>query len=167
MIEDPKEALDVFASAVRDLLQDETLIYANPAERAIVNRLSVLLEGRFEGWTISVEWDRREDQIKRLRHGLTEDELVREGAIIPDILIHQVGRQENLLVVEVKKAANKNYAGDIWKLEGMTRQDGDYAYRAGLHLVLDMPSASVRRCDVFINGTIDEELTAGLRGQLP
>ena len=68
-----------------------------------MGRLNVLIEGRYPGWTVSVEWDRREDMIKRLRYGLNDEGVEREAAIIPDILIHQIGRQENLLAVEIKK----------------------------------------------------------------
>lgn len=167
MIKDAQEALDMFAATVLDLLEEEGLAYANPAERAIVGRLAVLLEGRFFGWDISVEWNRREDMIKRLHYGLTDEDLERAGAIIPDLLIHRIGKAENLLVVEIKKVTNKDYAGDIWKLEGMTIKDGAYAYAAGLHLILDMPGRSVVCCDVYIDGAIDENLTSRLRGMLP
>jgi len=166
-IDDPQAALEILAEAVRTVLQDEELIYANPGERAIVMRLTLLLQGKFPGWSIGFEWDRREDVAKRLRHGVTEDELIREGLIVPDIIVHRVGKQENLLVVEVKKSTNKDYDGDIWKLEGMTVQTGDYAYAAGRHLVLDLPSGQVRRSDVYVDGALHEPLTNWMRQQVP
>ncbi len=167
MENDPQAALAIFATALRKLLQDDELIYADPAERAIVARLGVLLDGQFPGWSIGVEWNRREDVIKRLRYGLSDDELEREGAIVPDLIVHRVGKKENLLVVEVKKARNKDYEGDIWKLQGMTHQAGAYAYSAGLHLVIDMPKGTVTRCDVYIDAALDEALTGWLRKELP
>lgn len=164
---DPQAALGIFAEAVLELLQDEELIYANPGERAIVMRLAQLLPARFPDWSIGYEWNRREDVAKRLRHGVTEDDLVCEGLIVPDIIVHRVGKRENLLVVEVKKANNKDYDGDIWKLEGMTVQDGAYGYAAGLHLVLDVPSGQVLLCDVYMNGALAPGSTAWMREQLP
>lgn len=167
MIADPQAALAIFAKAVVELLLDEELMYADPAERALVGRLAVLLEGKFPGWSIGIEWNRRENVVKRLRYGLTDEELEREGAIVPDLLIHRVGKRENLLVVEVKKSSNDDYEGDIWKLEGMTEQAGSYGYAAGLHLVIDMKAGHVERCNVYVDAQIDAGLTTWLRDQLP
>lgn len=167
MTDDPQAALEILGEAVRAVLQDEELVYANPGERAIVMRLVLQLEGKFPGWSVGFEWDRREDVAKRLRYGATEDELIREGLIIPDIIIHRVGKRENLLVVEVKKLGNKDYDGDIWKLEGMTVKAGDYGYAAGLHLVLDVPKGHVSRCDIYVDGSLHEGLTRWMREQLP
>jgi hypothetical protein len=166
MNDDPQAALAIFAEAVRALLADKELTYANPAERAIVHRLAVLLEGKFPGWSIGVEWNRREDVVKRLAHGATEDELIREGAIVPDLIVHRVGKRENLLVIEVKKASNKDFGGDIWKLEGMTDPHGHYGYAAGLHLVVDMRAGTVRKCDVYVDARLHAELTAWMEDRL-
>jgi hypothetical protein len=118
MSDDPKTTLDIFASAVLDLLGDEELAYADPSERAIVARLGNLLRGRYPGWSIDLEWSRRENVIKRLRYGLSDEELIGKDAIVPDLIVHRVGKGENLLVVEVKKVTNTDYEGDIWKLKG-------------------------------------------------
>jgi hypothetical protein len=165
--DDPQAALEIFAEAVVELLRDAELIYANPGEQAIVARLAQLLPSRFPGWSVGNEWNRRGDVAKRLRHGVTEDDLVREGLIVPDIIVHRVGKRENLLVIEVKKANNKHYDGDIWKLEGMTNQRGDYGYAAGLHIGLDLPTGQVRLCDVYVNGAQDPDLSDWMRALLP
>ena len=167
MNNDAQAALATLGDAIRALLKDKDLAYADPAERAIVHRLAVLLEGRFTGWSIGVEWNRREDVVKRLRHDATVDELIREGAIVPDLIVHRVGKRANLLVVEVKKASNKDFGGDIWKLEGMTDQAGDYGYAAGLHLVIDVRASNILKCDVYVDGALHDNLTAWMRDQLP
>ncbi|WP_249154849.1 hypothetical protein [Bradyrhizobium japonicum] len=95
MTGDPKVTLGIFASAVRELLRDDELAYADPAERAVVARLADFLRGKYEGWSLDLEWNRCEDVVKRLRCGLSEDELVREGAIVPDLIVHRVGKKEN------------------------------------------------------------------------
>jgi hypothetical protein len=167
MAHDPQVALTTFAEAVRTLLDDKELAYADPAEQAIVARLGQLLHGQYEGWSIDLEWNRRENVIKRLRYGLTDEELIREGAIVPDLIVHRVGKKENLLVVEVKKSTNKDYGGDIWKLRGMTEKAGEFAYAVGLHLVVDMSASVIPRCDVYVDAELHEGLTNWMRCQLP
>jgi hypothetical protein len=163
MVDDPKSTLSIFASTVCELLRDKDLAYADPAERAIVARLARLLDGKYRGWSIDLEWSRREDVIKRLRYGLADDELISKDAIVPDLIVHRVGKKENLLVVEVKKVTNKDFDGDIWKLKGLTEQAGDYAYSVGLHLVIDVKAGVAPRCDVYVNAKLDEELTEWTR----
>ncbi|WP_245487441.1 hypothetical protein [Rhizobium leguminosarum] len=161
-----QEILSVFAVAVHALLQDKDLAYADPAERALVARIRDLLHGQYVGWSIDLEWNRREDVIKRLRYGLSDEELKGKDAIVPDLIVHRVGKRENLLVVEVKKSTNKDFEGDIWKLKGMTEQAGPYGYRVGLHLVIDVKAGAVPRCDVYVDAAVDEELTAWMRVEL-
>lgn len=158
--------LSTFAAAVRALLQDKELAYANPAERALVARLRDLLHGQYEGWSIDLEWNRREDVIKRLRYGLSEEELIGKDAIVPDLIVHRVGKRENLLAVEVKKSTNKDFDGDTWKLRGMTEQAGPYGYAVGLHLVVDVKEGTAPRCDIYVDAEIDEELTEWMRLEL-
>lgn len=167
MAHDPQAALAILADAIVALLEDKALAYANPSEQAIVGRLAVLLEGKFPGWSVNVEWNRRRDVAKRLHYPLHEDDAALEAAIQPDLIVHRVGKSENLLVVEAKKAANKDFDRDIWKLKGMTEQAGAYGYAAGLHLVVDMPAGVVLRCDVYVDAAFHEGLTAWLRDQLP
>lgn len=159
MVDELKQTLAVFAEAVRELLRDAELAYADPAERAIVARLGRLLDGKYPGWSIDLEWSRRETVIKRLRYGLTDDELIGKDAIVPDLIVHRVGKKENLLVVEVKKVTNKDFDGDIWKLQGLTEQAGAYAYAVGLHLVLDVKAGTAPRCDVYVDAHVNAELT--------
>lgn len=159
MVDELKQTLAVFAEAVRELLRDAELAYADPAERAIVARLGRLLDGKYLDWSIDLEWSRRETVIKRLRYGLTDDELIGKDAIVPDLIVHRVGKKENLLVVEVKKVINKDFDGDIWKLQGLTEHAGAYAYAVGLHLVVDVKAGTAPRCDVYVDAQVNAELT--------
>jgi hypothetical protein len=154
-----QSTLSTFAAAVRALLQDKDLAYADPSERALVARIRDLLHGQYEGWSIDLEWNRREDVIKRLRYELSEDELISKDAIVPDLIVHRVGKKENLLVVEVKKSSNKNFDDDIWKLKGMTEQAGPYGYSVGLHLVIDVKAGVAPRCDVYVDAELDKVMT--------
>jgi len=47
---DLRPTLDTFAIGVLKLLGDKELAYANPSERAVVARLSNLLQGMYPGW---------------------------------------------------------------------------------------------------------------------
>lgn len=162
----PKSTLDIFAAAVIKLLSDRELAYADPSERAIFARLANLLQGKFPGLSIDLEWSRRENVIKRLRYGLSDEELIGRDAIVPDLIVHRVGKRENLLVVEVKKVTNTDYEGDIWKLKGMTEQAGTYGYLVGLHLVLDVKAGAASQCDVYIDAELNEDLTAWMQERL-
>ncbi|MDR3436645.1 hypothetical protein [Telmatospirillum sp.] len=166
MPDDPKTTLDIFAAAVLDLLGDKELAYADPSERAIVARLGNILQGRYPGWSMDLEWSRRENVIKRLRYDLSDEELIGKDAIVPDLIVHRVGKRENLLVVEVKKVTNTDYEGDIWKLKGLTEQAGPYGYLVGLHLVVDVKAGAAPQCDVYVDAELSEDLTAWMRGRL-
>jgi hypothetical protein len=159
MADDLRRTLAIFASAVRELLRDGDLAYADPSERAIVGRLQSFLAGKYEGWSIDVEWSRRESVIKRLSYKSSEEELIRHSAIVPNLIVHRVGKKENLLVVEVKKATNKDFDGDVWKLRGMTDHAGDFAYALGIHLVVDVKLGAAPRCDVYFDADLSDDLT--------
>jgi hypothetical protein len=166
VLDNRKATLDVFANAVLKLLGDNELAYADPSERAIVGRLRDCLQGQYRGWSIDLEWSRRENIVKRLRYGLSDEELIGKDAIVPDLIVHRVGKRENLLVVEVKKVTNTDFEGDIWKLKGMTEQAGAYGYLVGIHLVIDVKAGVAPLCDVYVDGELDEELTVWMRARL-
>jgi hypothetical protein len=142
--------LEQLASAVLELFDDANLAYANPGEPHVVSELFALLRPRFPAHTVSNEYDRRVNEIKRLD----------KSKIIPDLIVHRVGHQaDNLLVVEVKLDGNYDYERDIRKLRGMTEKDGEYGYAAGVHLVLSVPRRRITRGHVYIDGALDLELT--------
>jgi hypothetical protein len=150
-------ALKHLASAVLELLDDENLAYADPGERHVVSELFAKLRLLFPGYTVSNEYDRREQETKRLG----------DSKIVPDLVVHRVGQQaDNLLVVEVKLARNKNYKSDIRKLSGMTDAGGSYCYALGVHLALDVPRRKIARSDVYINGELSLEMTTSFQSIL-
>lgn len=163
---DPKDTLTHFSKAVLELLDWEDLVYANPGEQTITASLASIMESHFPDWTVSPEWDRREQEEKKLAY---ED---KEGAmrlrkIRPDIIVHHVGQEENLLVVEAKRHTNRNYNDDIRKLRGLTDLGGTYHYQVGVHLILNIRDQAVTSCNVYINGGVNDDLTAWLRDPLP
>lgn len=143
-------ALEQLAAAILELFDDTNLAYANPGEPHVVSELFALLRPRFPDHAVSNEYDRRENEIKMLG----------KSKIIPDLIVHRVGDQDkNLIVVEVKLEGNYDYARDVRKLCGMTDKSGEYGYAAGVHLVLSVPRRRVARGHVYIDGTLNPELT--------
>lgn len=163
---DAKSVLTQVVSALLELWEREPgLAEYNAGELVVAHYLALFMRKRFPDWNVDPEWTKREHELKRLA------ELPQHGGVSrqirPDIIVHHRGQQENLLVVELKRHDNRDIAGDVWKLEGMTAQDRGYAYSVGLHLVLNVEKMTVALCDVYAGGGLDADLTAWLRGQLP
>jgi hypothetical protein len=149
-------ALTQLAAAAQELFQLEYLAYADPGEPNVVSELFSLLRPRFPQHTVSNEYDRREQEIKRLG----------TSKIVPDLIVHHVGGQDdNVLVVEVKLAGNYNYKGDVRKLSGMTDLEGAYRYAVGVHPALNVPHGRVNRAHVYIDGHVDRDLTTWFEAQ--
>lgn len=122
--------------AVRELqAADGFLLEVDANERTITHRLAIYLEAQFSGWHVDVEYNRegKEGDPKRLNWdeiaaGADANELVRdtEGrTIYPDIIVHERGEPNSLLVIEVKKSGSRRPADvDREKLAGMGDTDG-------------------------------------------
>lgn len=159
------DTLERLADAIFDLFRNEHLRYAAPGERAVVAELYVRVRERFSEYQVNDEYDRRKRAVKDLIYPNAAG-VMDEADIVPDLIVHRVGTQDhNLLVVEVKRHTNRDFAKDIWKLRGMTDQAGRYAYTVGVHLVLNIPIGRVDRADVYIDGVIDAEATKWLTDQ--
>ena len=163
---EPLETLDLLSQAVIALLKDEGLVYANPGEQALTAELSNLMRPYFGAWSVSAEWDRKQQEQKMLSYGWL-NEVAKLRAIRPDIIVHRIGAPENILVVEAKRIENRNDAQDKAKLAAMTGPDGGYSYEVGVRLVFDLPNSCIPDCEVFIAGQSNAELTQLLRNSLP
>lgn len=152
--------------AVLKLLNDEDLIINNPGEPVLTSELYHLMKNAFPGWRVNHLYDRREAIQKRL-HYLKPDGLMKNAPIIPDIIVHRVGMQENLLVVEAKRYPNQDDGDDVWKLEGLTADGAGYGYKLGIHITFNVPKRVITNCAVYSNGTIDDDASAWLRKNLP
>lgn len=104
--------------------------------------------------------------IKRLRHDFSDDESNGKDVIVPDLIVHRVGKRENLLVVEVNKSTNRDLDADIWKLKGMRQHAGANRYLVGLNLVIDDKAGTAPRCDVYVDAALDEKRTEWMRTEL-
>ncbi|MER9891913.1 hypothetical protein NKJ40_07375 [Mesorhizobium sp. M0119] len=161
-----KGILMQFARSVRELLNDDDLIKAAPEEFSITADLAMKMERHYPGWRVSPEWTRRETEEKRVawndKAGLQKLKKIR-----PDIIVHHMHKEENLLVVEAKRLGNTDFEDDVRKLRLMTLDHSvnplyHYGYRVGVHLVLDLPNRLIVNNDVYRNGEIHADLTGWL-----
>jgi hypothetical protein len=102
----------------------------------------------------------------RLPHGTivsTDDALGK--SVYPDIVVHQREIPNNLLAIEVRKAANHQPPEhDYHKLRALTDPHLWFAYWIGVYLVLG--KNSITSSDVYVGGVIDKPLSIWLAGRL-
>lgn len=123
-----------------DLLfgQDKHLLEKNVNELSISNMLASYLRSEFEDWDVDCEYNRDQKLTKKLKSlnnflkELKREDLIKdidERAVIPDIIIHKRGTNNNLLVIEMKKSgsAEKEDDFDIAKLRAY-RKDLGYCF---------------------------------------
>src|SRR5450631_4284472 len=102
----------------------------------------------------------------RLPHGTivsTDDQLGK--SVYPDIVVHQREVPDNLLAIEVRKAANHQPPDhDRHKLRAMTDPHVWVAYRIGLLRTLG--KRNVTSAEIYIGGLPDQPLSGWLAGRL-
>lgn len=134
------EEVSTAISIAIDALRTEAPIldFASVHERSTAHRLALHMEDFFRGWNIDCEYDRDENLRKTLQ-GIEQCRERRTADIVPDIIVHHRqgrGRENNLLVIELKKDAGED-ACDRLKLELMTAPGGPYGYQLGLFINID------------------------------
>jgi hypothetical protein len=134
-------------------------------ERTLTHRVAVHLEKQFEGWDVDCDYNRLGERRMRLPKGSivsTDDDIGK--SVYPDIVVHRRLVPENLLAIEVRKAANHQPPEhDRHKLRALTDPHLWFAYRIGVYLVLGKKSVV---SDVYTGGVIDRPLAGWLAGRL-
>jgi hypothetical protein len=158
--------LNKVVTALQEFYAHERFLFEHDlGERALTHRLAVHLEKRFSGWEVDCDYDRLGERMLRLPHGSivsTDDHLAK--SIYPDIVVHQRAIPNNLLAIEVRKAANhQSPEHDRHKLRALTDPHLWFAYWIGLFLVLGKTSVV---SDVYVGGVIDKTMSAWLAGRL-
>jgi hypothetical protein len=159
--------LDKVVSALGEFYARETyLLEKDLGERALTHRLAVHLESRFAGWDVDCDYNRLGERRLRLPKGSivsTDDDIGK--SVYPDIVVHRRTIPENLLAIEVRKAANHQPPEhDRHKLRAMTDPHLWHAYRAGVLLML--AKNHVAASEVYIGGVVDAPLSGWLAGRL-
>lgn len=115
-------------SAVSNLFhQHIVLMNVAASERSICHKIAESLQDRYNSdyWSVDCEYNRISNVPKRIARG-DEENL---SLVLPDIIIHNRGTEDNLAVIEVKKdtASAEQIADDITKLRAY-RKDLGYRY---------------------------------------
>lgn len=129
----------------RDLLlqNDLCLLQKDVNERSISHRFAIYLDQLFGDWGVDCEYNRNHSNTKQLdivrkilirtKTKLEPDDTTSKS-VFPDVIVHHRGKDENLLVIEMKKTTNRlSDDFDFEKLKGFRQQFG-YKYAAFLRL---------------------------------
>jgi hypothetical protein len=159
--------LDKVVAGLREFYAREAfLLDKDLGERALTHRLAVHFESQFPGWAVDCDYDRLGERTLRLPHGTivsTDDHLAK--SIYPDIVVHQREIPNNLLAVEVRKAANHQpLQHDQHKLRAMTDPHVWFAYWLGVLLTLGR--RQVAMSEVYTGGVHDQALSGWFAGRL-
>lgn len=128
--------------AIAQLLEkDFFLLQIDANERAISHRLGLYLQLLFEEWHVDCEYNRDLDNPKRLKtYKSFIDPKLRVWSIdetdpitvFPDIIVHERGTHNNLLIIEMKKSSSQlRDEFDYFKLKEFKNQ---YSYPHALFL---------------------------------
>jgi hypothetical protein len=152
-------ALNKVLGALGEFYARETHLFEKDlGERTLTHRLAVRLEEQFPGWQVDCDYNRLGERTLRLPKGTvvsTDDPLGK--SIYPDIVVHQREIPNNLLAVEVRKAANHQPPEhDQHKLRALTDPHLWFAYWIGVYLVLGRKSVV---SDVYRGGVIDQPMS--------
>lgn len=114
--------------------KDAHLIEINVHERSIAHKFAEYLQILFPEYNVDCEYDKHGYYTKELE-GISECSSGRAtDRILPDIIIHKRGNDENnLIVFEIKSKSGSNPC-DIKKLELLTKKDGQFKYDFGFFI---------------------------------
>ena len=125
-------------------INDGELLSIGVNERSISHRLALYLQQEFPCWNVDCEYNRKMGDKKKLHYiyqKFEQDTIKADDSVAktvyPDIIVHRRQREDNLLVIEIKKS-NHNTAIDEEKLKAFTGEE--YRYCFGLLLVVDSKS---------------------------
>lgn len=124
------------AAAVRSFEEDGDiyLLQEDLNERTISHRFAIHLQRAFEPFHVDCEYNRAHGYPKRLRipNGPVSWEDTEAKTVFPDIIVHERGEGQNILVVEMKKIG-RDVSFDKKKLRAYCF---DHAYQEAALLVV-------------------------------
>jgi hypothetical protein len=159
--------LNKVVAALKEFYAAETyLLERDLGERTLTHRLAVYVEKQFPGWQVDCNFDRLGERMLRLPHGTivsTDDHLGK--SVYPDIVVHQREIPNNLLAIEVRKAANHQpVEHDQHKLAALTDPHVWFAYWIGV--LLTLAESNVTASEVYVGGVIDRAMSIWLAERL-
>jgi hypothetical protein len=152
--------LNKLVAALREFYARESYLFQRDiGERALTHRLAVQIEGQFPGWDVDCDYNRLGERTLRLPKGTivsTDDALGK--SIYPDIVVHKRAVPNNLVAIEVRKAANHQPVDhDRHKLKALTDPHLWFAY--GIGVLVTLAKGRVINPEVYVGGAIDRGLT--------
>jgi hypothetical protein len=159
--------LNKLVAALQEFYARESHLFERDlGERALTHRLAVQIETQFSGWDVDCDYNRLGERTLLLPNGTivsTDDTLGK--SVYPDIVVHRRAVPNNLLAVEVRKAANHQpVEHDRHKLRALTDPHLWFAYRIGV--LLTLAKKQVVNPEVYVGGAIDRALTLWLAERL-
>ncbi len=134
--------------------KDFYLLEVNVNERTISHKLALYLQELFSSWHVDCEYNRYKKNPKRidslhkeLSSGIQMNPLDGKAhTVYPDIIIHNRGTDDNLVVIEIKKmtSTEENDKFDLMKLRKYKKQLG---YRYAVFLKLGVADNSNKKPD--------------------
>lgn len=132
---------------------DWSLVEENVSERAICHRLANYIQDQFPDWDVDCEYNRNfaaDGLVKELPWSGQEfydddDQKFLQGKdsrmrrVLPDIIVHKRGSQDNYIVIEVKKRTNldiNNEKFDKTKLKTF-KENVSFKYKHAFFIILD------------------------------
>lgn len=113
---------DLVKGALNDLIEHDYYLLASSAhERSLTHKLGEHLQKR-TSYDVDCEYNRQAYNPKMLNGKL----------ILPDIIVHKRGTNENIVEIEAKRRANNRTAAakkDIERLKKLTDSSSGYGYK--------------------------------------
>ena len=153
-----EELIDIFEKAKNEFLEKEKTIIKNDTnERTLTQKLAfypklqLRKNIKYENYSVDCEYNRKEEDIKRLKFGKNTD----KKEIYPDIIVHQRKIKNNLIAIEMKKTTSRktDKIKDIEKLEALTDRKNDYHYTLGIYFELDITDNN-NIINFFVDGEV-------------
>lgn len=153
-----KEAVDILKKNHPFLLEKKN----NLNERTVTSQLRAILAGLFSDYDVDSEYNRMNkngnykpkaiEHLEGEMYGVTISiDDVEAKTVIPDIIVHQRGTDNNYLAIEVKMAWKSGEAYlDERKLVAYTRKEKGLGYLFGLYL--EIGENGIKKTDWFIDG---------------
>lgn len=142
-----KSGLDMLYDNDQYLISTEGHYYVS--ERSIAHKLGCYLSHLIKEYDVDCEFNRNLDVVKKMG----------DDNIIPDIVIHKRGSNEdNLIVIEVKPWWNdkkEEFIKDENKLTFLTNCNSQYKYKYGFSLIIKKNREDTE-VKIFIDGKTDD-----------
>ena len=140
--------------------EDVDLLCLTVNERSITHKIAEHLQREFKDLKVDCEYNRHGSETKTLpvKSQTTSSACLDATTVYPDIIVHRRGcDSNNLLVIEVKKSNGGDANRDKCKLQKFTEPNGEYEYKLGLFLEIDLDKKGIKYAVCFTNGAKIEE----------